>query len=153
MTLKHKNNLIINNWDKECDNALIKIKTIIMKNPIIIPANSDKQFIIYTDASETAIGAGIFQKNEQNQLLYPIEYGSHILNENQVKKWSIAEKEAYALTLFLNKWKYYFYHRNDTIVYTDNITVKLLLESKKISRKLQRWKMSILQFNIIIKHI
>ena len=85
--------------------------------------------------------------------MYPIEYGSHILSENQVKKWSIAEKEAYALTLFLNKWKYYFYHRNDTIVYTDNITVKLLLESKKISRKLQRWKMSILQFNIIIKHI
>ena len=66
MTLKHKNNLIINNWDTECDNALFKIKTIIMKNPIIILANSDKQFIIYTDASKTAIGAGIFQKNQQN---------------------------------------------------------------------------------------
>ena len=57
----------------------------------------------------------------------PIEYGSHSLTQAQKEKWTIAEKEAYALVFYLDKWKSYFLHRNDTIVYCDNITVANLL--------------------------
>ena len=64
-----------------------------------------------------------------------------------------SKKEIYSLVVFLQKWKNYFYHRDDTIIYTDALTVKLLLENQKTSNKLQRWKMLILQYNIKVKHM
>ena len=48
-----------------------------------------------------------------------------------------------------------FFHRDDTIVYCDNLTVSKLLESERMARpsKLLRWRNTIRQYNIILRHI
>ena len=100
-------NLLFSKWDEECDKALNKIKQLILLKPLLIPPNFNKPFIIYVDASEQSIGGVILQT--VNNRATPVEYGSHALSEAQETKWTIAEKEAYALVYFLDKWKQYFF--------------------------------------------
>ena len=64
--------------DRRCREALLSIKKILENSPILAPPNYNKQFIIYTDASDESLGAVICQIDDDNRLR-PIEYMSATL--------------------------------------------------------------------------
>ena len=146
-----KRNLSLSKWDEECDRALEKIKDLCRNISMLVPPNFDKPCVLYTDADEDSIGAVIVQECDQKYL--PIEFGSMVLPENQQKFWNIAEKEVFAIVHFMEKFKKYFYHRLDTIVYCDNLSVTLLLNNQKMTSKLLRWKGNLLKYNAEFRSI
>ena len=137
--------LTLSSWDKECDEALARIQEICQKLPMLVPPNFDKQFILYTDSDEEAIGGTLMQEHEGVYL--PVEFGSMGLSKKHHDYWNISEKEIFAIVYFMDKWKKYFNHRLDTIVYCDNQSVCTLLNNDKMTSKLLRWKGQLLRYN------
>ena len=44
-------------WSKECNDAFESIKRLLMTSPVLITANYERQFSLYVDASDVAVGA------------------------------------------------------------------------------------------------
>eukprot|EP00105_Crassostrea_gigas_P025107 XP_011445573.1 PREDICTED: uncharacterized protein LOC105340996 [Crassostrea gigas] len=69
--------------------------------PLLAYPDTNKPYILYTDASDNCIGACLTQKTKEGEDK-PIYYLSHKLSKTQ-EKWSTIEKEAFAIHYALQK--------------------------------------------------
>ena len=87
-------------WDDTCQNAFEKLKGCLADMVILAYPDPNKEYNLYTDASDYAIGACLTQKvfdpQEQKEVEKPIHFLSHKLSETQTR-WSTIEKEAYSI--------------------------------------------------------
>ena len=67
----------------EAIKAVENAKKVLTEAPILIFAGQDREMILYTDASELAMGGVIGHK--VNRKFFPIAYGSRILNDTEQK--------------------------------------------------------------------
>ena len=84
--------------------AFLHLKEAIVQSPILCYPDSDKKYIVYTDASDDACGAQPSQ--EHNGMESPIAFLLHTFTETQ-RKWSITEQEAWGVYYTITKWNYY----------------------------------------------
>ena len=114
--------------------------------------NFEEPFLLHTDASETGLGAVLYQ--EQNSVLWVIAYGSRTLSPSERKfhlhsgkseflalKWSICEQ-------FQN----YLYYAPSFRVYTDNNPLTYVLTSTKLNVTGLRWIGELADFNFDIRY-
>ena len=87
-------------WDLKCDKALQTLKEALLNPPILAFTDPNKRFILYTDASDKAIGAVL--KQEYGEIEKPVHYLSHSLSQTQ-RKWPVIEKECYAIIYSTDK--------------------------------------------------
>ena len=95
----------------------------------------NKPYTLYCDASDSCIGACLTQHCETDvKDIYGVNYNekpmyflSHRLSKTQ-KKWSVIEKEAFALHFALQKLDHYL-HGAEFIIKTDHKPLNNLLES------------------------
>ena len=80
--------------DDSCQQALDQLKGLLTKALSLDFANPDHEYTLYTDSSEAHIGTVLTQDTRHGE--QPIQYLSHKLSDTQ-QKWSIVEKEAYAI--------------------------------------------------------
>ena len=85
------------------------MKEAIVQAPIIQYLNPTKTCIIYTDASDDACGAQLFQ--EHNGTEFPVAFLSHTFMETQCK-WSTTEQEAFGVCYTITKLNYYLQGAN-----------------------------------------
>ena len=105
--------------------------------------------MLYTDASDTCIGACLTQDYNGDEK--PIYYLSHELSRSQCK-WSVVEKEVYAIHFALQKLDYYI-HNAQFITRTDHKLLKYLLESPMQNKNIQLWAQSMSGYNCSIEYI
>ena len=80
------------NWNEFCDEAFNKLKSLITEIPVLQYSNFDKPFFVTTDASNTAIGAVLSQKNKEDEKVYlPLCFASRPLNKAECN-YSTIEK-------------------------------------------------------------
>ena len=111
--------------------------------------DSNVPYVLYTDASDTCIGACLTQVCEGEEK--PIYYLSHKLSRTQCR-WSVVEKEAFAIHFSLQKLDYYF-HGASLVIRTDHKLLKYLLESPMQNKKIQLWALSMSGYNCSIEYI
>ena len=70
-------------WDKEEEKAFLQLKVVLTTTPILRLPDFDLQFIITTDASDTALGA-ILEQDFRNGL-QPIAYALRKLNTTEAR--------------------------------------------------------------------
>ena len=117
--------------------------------PLLVYPDSKKPYTLFTDASGTCIGACFMQEYDGDQK--PIYYLSHKLSRSQ-SKWSVVDKEAYAIHFALQKLDYYL-HNAQFVIKTDHKPLKYLLESPMQNKKIQMWALSMSGYNCSIKYI
>ena len=71
-------------WTKECQLAFDRLKEKCMQTPILAYANYKRPFIVHTDASESGLGAILYQKDEAG-LKRVITCASRALNPSERK--------------------------------------------------------------------
>ncbi len=137
-------------WSTKENDAFNKIKAaLIAATPLSLP-DYDKEFILFTDASQLGIGAVLCQPNDNGKLKI-IEYFSKPLDKCQAK-YHVNELETYALYAAIQKFGHYIEGRPVT-VYTDNTSVRWLLENSTHKSKLYRWTLVLQRYNLKCKHI
>ena len=89
-------------WSKECEEAFLKLKEICSNMPVLGYADYQKPFKVHTDASESGLGAVLYQYQEDGTTRV-VAYVSRSLSKSEKRyhssklgflalKWSICER-------------------------------------------------------------
>ena len=103
----------------------------------------------FTDASDTCIWTCLTQECDGDEK--PIYYLSYKLSRS-LCKWSVVEKEAYAIHFAFQKLDYYL-HNSQFVIKTDHKLLNYLHESPMQNKKIQMWTLSLSGYNCTIEYI
>lgn len=129
--------------------AFEKIKEVLVSPPVLAQPNFMKKFYIQCDASNTGIGAVLFQKDDQENE-QPIYYFSSKLTTAE-KNYSVTERECLAVVKAVKKFRPYV-EGYDFDIYTDHNSLKWLMSTKDLSGRLARWSLKLQPYSFTIYH-
>ena len=130
-------------WGPEHQKSYDILKQALCEAPILAHPDTSKPYILYTDASDKAIGAILVQKDD-NGLERVVSYLSHKLSGAQLR-WPTIEKEAYGVVYALRKFHPYLWGAQFEI-HTDHKPLKSLFKAEIKNTKLQRWAIQISEY-------
>ena len=136
-------------WGEEQQIAFNTLKLALTTAPILAHANPRKAYILYTDASDKAIGAILVQKNDDGMECV-IAYLSHKLSETQ-RRWATIEREGFAVIYALKRFHPYLFGAQFEI-HTDHKPLKSLFSAEIRNSKLQRWAIQISEYGAPIMY-
>eukprot|EP00253_Pinus_taeda_P031145 PITA_31145 len=135
-------------WTIETKQAFEEIKKSLTQTPVLTSPNFDKEFIIFSFASEHTIVVVLLQKDDQG-CEKPIAFFSKALRDAPLK-YQIMEKQAYALVKAIKDFRVYILYSH-VIAYVPNTVVKDILTQEGIEGKRGKWIATILEYDIEIK--
>lgn len=124
-------------WTDVHDKAFDEMKIALTNPPVLGFPNTQKEFILDTDASFDTIGAVLSQRNSENEEVV-IAYGSHAMSAHEVG-YCITRKELLSIYYFCNHFSHYLYGKKFTLR-TDHKAITFMLTTKKpITTQFQTW--------------
>ena len=141
-------------WGAEQQAAFEMLKGKLCVEPVLrLPVHCDQPgfhpFIVYTDASNTAIAAVLSQADEE-QREHPCLYVSRQLTKAE-RNYTVSERECLAVVFAIGKWRPYLWAHTFTVC-TDHMALTYLMTANDLMGRLARWALSLQQFNMIIRH-
>jgi hypothetical protein len=137
-------------WTEEARHSFESIKKAIMTTPVLISPNFDKDFYIFSFASNDTIAAVLLQKNEDGHE-QPVAFYNKVLRDAEIK-YDPIEKQAYALIKSLKAFRIYILQAK-VIAYVPSSSVKDVLVQPDIDGKRSKWIAKMIEFDIEIKPI
>ena len=114
-------------WEREQQEAFQKIKTLLIKPPILMIPNGTDPFTMYSDISKKGCGASLWQmQGNQNKL---VGYNSKRLPD-AVSRYSISELELTGLTSNISGFKHLL-SKTEFTVYVDHSALCHILKAKR----------------------
>ena len=135
-------------WGENEQRSFDLLRTCLTTKPILAFPDFSKPFAIFTDASDTGIGAILSQTLENNERV--IAYASRHLNAAE-RNYATVEKEALAIVFAVKKFNAYI-HGHETKIVTDHAPLKWLMKVKDTNPKLTRWALQIQDLNLDIQY-
>eukprot|EP00253_Pinus_taeda_P032568 PITA_32568 len=135
-------------WSLEAKQAFESIKTVLTQTPVLTSPQFDRDFLIFSFASEHTIAAVLLQKDDQGNEK-PIAFFSRALGDAPLK-FQIMEKQAYTLVKAIKDFRIYILYSH-VIAYVPNAVVKDILTQEGLEGRRGKWIASILEYDIEIK--
>ena len=101
-------------WTETCENAFINLKEKLTAAPVLTYLDMNKQFILTSDASGSALACTLSQI-KRDGLEHPTAYYGHALRMHE-RKWSITERECLAFLEGIRNFKTYLANQKFVIV-------------------------------------
>ena len=139
------------NWLHKCQATLDYLKEIFCNKPILQFPDPNKDYILYTDASNNAYSGVLCQAQVNDNDIRPIAYFSGTFTA-QNKSWCATEKEAHAMLKSVQRFDYYLIGVQCTLRCDHKPLEPFLSRGMKIA-KLDRWAMLLQEYNIRFIHI
>ena len=136
-------------WKEAQMRAFNELKRALVSYPIMRQPDFRREFIIFTDASNYAIGAVLSQKDEENRE-YVIAYRSKKMNKAELN-YTITEKECVAVVWPVKQFRNYLYGVEFTIV-TDHSALAWLMNIKEPVGRLARWALYLQTYSFTMIH-
>ena len=111
--------------------------------PILSYPDFRKEFALFTDASDKAIGCVLSQYSENGEVV--VAYGSRTLSKAE-KNYSTVEKECLAVVHFTQEYRHYLLGRKFKIV-SDHRPLVWLKNLKNPTGRLGRWALKLSEFD------
>ena len=137
-------------WTNEQQDSFEALKTALTNAPVLMYPDPNKEYNLYTDASDIALGAVLMQKDDDGHER-PIQFISKKFASCQAR-WPCLEKEAYSILYALDRLKTYLRGAKFT-VFTDNKPCVSLFKGQIKNAKLERWALIIMSYGGEIKHL
>jgi len=135
-------------WSLEAKQAFESLKFSLTQAPILTSPQFDKDFIIFSFASDHTIAVVLLQKDEEGNEK-PIAFFSRALRDAPMK-YPIMEKHAYALVKAIKDFRVYILCSH-VIAYIPHAAIKDILTQEGLEGKRGKWIANILEFDIEIK--
>ena len=142
-----KRNFTLSDWSDECQKAFETLKNALVSPPVLRFPDMNKDFILTTDASGSAIGHILSQLDDSGRECV-IAYGDRVLPPEEMK-WVVTDQECLAVIDGFETYKHYLSSRK-VIVYTDHSSLNYLLSKKVPSSRLYKWALKLSPYNIEI---
>ncbi|CAM5092907.1 unnamed protein product [Natator depressus] len=137
-------------WTEQCQEAFRALKEALVSGPVLANPDFDKPFVVFTDASDTGLGAVLMQEDEKGER-HPIVYLSKKLLPRE-RHYAAIEKECLAMVWALKKLEPYLFGRHFT-VYTDHSPLTWLHQMKGANAKLLRWSLLLQDYDMDVVHV
>lgn len=135
-------------WTDECESAFQKLKQMMCRPPVLAFPTREGRFVLDTDASDGAIGAGLYQYQE-NQLK-AISFASASLTPEQ-KRYCTTRKELLSVVYFTRHFRHYLLSQEFDLR-TDHASLIWLCSFKDPQGQLGRWLEELAQYAMVITH-
>ena len=133
-------------WNEQCQEAFKKIKSYLMKPPILVPPALENPLSLYLTTTDTAIGALLTQYLEETRKENAIYYISKKMLPYE-EKYSPLEKTCIALVWATRKFRHYMLaYKVPLIARIDPL--KYLMEKPVQDGKTAKWILLLLEFDI-----
>ena len=109
-----------------------------------------KDFVIMTDASDSAVGSVLGQW-EEGGLFKPLGYHSETLVQAARNSWSATERELFGIISASRKWKPYCCGKIEFL--TDHLPLKTIRNQKDLHGKIGRWILELENLDYKISYI
>ena len=136
-------------WNENLEQTFNEIKLLFSSSVLLNCPEVKKPYYLRTDASDVALGAVLFQLDEDGNPC-PIIYASWNLKCAELAYYT-TEKELLAIVWALQKFRSYVM-RGQIIIQTDHKALTFLKTCKLLSGRLTRWTMAIQDHGISIEH-
>ena len=136
-------------WTSVHHTAFLHLKEAIVQAPTLHYPDPDKNYIVYTNASNDACRAQLSQEHDGTE--FPIAFLLHTFTEIQ-KKLSTTEQEAYGIYYTITKWNYYSQGANITAK-NYHKPLAWFLNGKNAYNKVNRWSLELATYNITFEWI
>lgn len=136
-------------WKEDQEKAFLALKDAISKAPVLRIFDPDLLTTIETDASGFALGAVLFQTDENGESR-PVAFTSRKLNSAE-RNYPTHEQELLAVVHALKTWRFYL-DGSHFIVYTDHATLQHFPTQPKLTRRQARWMELLQEYNFTFKY-
>ena len=141
-------------WDKDpikYETVIKQLKDALCSYPVLRQPDFDLPFVLYTDASDYAIGGVLCQLRENK--MCAIHYVSRSL-QGPEKNYSVQEKEALGIIFCVKKFRKMILGSGFKIrCLTDHRSLECLTNSKEVAGRMARWAMIMSEYNYRVEYI
>ena len=139
-------------WTQECTDALEQLIQAVTSEPVLYQPDFAKQFELEVDASLFAVGAVLFQRDEEGRRR-PISYFSQALNPAE-RNYDIWDREFLAMIWGLKHSRHLLVGSpHKVIVLTDHENLAHYCHPQKINRRVARYLHTLADFDLELRHI
>ena len=131
-------------WTKAAAKAFNEVKQKMTEAPVMRLPNFTKPFEVECDASSIGLGGVLSQER------HPIAYFSEKLNGTK-QKYSIYDKELYAIIRALGHWRHYLFSR-EFVIHSDHKALCYLHSQKKLNFRHGSWIEFLQRYHFVVKH-
>ncbi|XP_078246269.1 uncharacterized protein LOC144588092 [Pogona vitticeps] len=135
-------------WTCDCEEAFQRLKEALVQYPVLRAPDFNREFIIYTDASDSGVGAVLCQEDENGDQ-HPVSYLSRKLQKGE-RHLATVEKECLAIVYTIQKAKPYIWGRH-FVLCTDHSPLQWLKTMKTHNSKLMRWALNLQDYDFEVK--
>ena len=137
-------------WGPEHQAACDLLKKKLSDAPVLALPRPDFSFLLYTDASDFAIG-GVLMQN-QGDGPRPVAYFSRKLNDAE-RKYIVPDKEALALVYGLQQWRHLLQGAPRSTAYTDSSPLRYLQTQPKLNARQARWMLVLQEYDLHVDFV
>ena len=139
-------------WGPRQQEAMDNLKNKVTSAPVLRNPELDKQFEVEVDASGYAIGAVLLQRKEDGKK-HPITYYSATLNAAE-RNYDIYELEYLAIHHTCMHWRPFLAGSpHKVIIWSDHQNLTYWKDPQKLSRRIARQRLDLMEFDIEIRHL
>ena len=135
-------------WTHSARKSFESIKKAIMEAPTLISPDYNKEFHIFSFASNDTLVAVLLQADEEGSQ-HPVAFFSMNLRDAELR-YDIIEKHAYALIKSLKAFRLYILH-SKIIAYVPSASIKDVLTQPDADGRRAKWIAKLIEFNIELK--
>jgi hypothetical protein len=135
-------------WRTEVKASFQSIKQAILDAPVLISPDFEKEFLIFSFASQDTLATALLQRNFEG-FEQPIAFFNRALQDAELK-YDIMEKHDFALVKALKYFRVYVLH-SKVIAYVPSSTIKYILTHLDNDGKRNKWKTKLLEYDMEIK--
>ncbi len=139
-------------WTETEQKAFNSLRHALTNAPILSYPDFSKEFLLFTDASNTAIGCVLSQLNADNKESV-IAYSSHVLTSTE-KRWSTYDRELWAIVWSIRHFRQYLMGHSFRIITAHKPLLSLrrmVLDGDPTGRR-ARWALEIELYDWTIEH-
>ena len=136
-------------WDDVHEHAFQTLRNRLSNFPILRLPDTNKEFVLRTDASDVGIGAVLMQAHEG--ILFPICFASRKLLSRE-RLYPVVERECLALAWAVKKYAYFLYGRKFTLQ-TDHFPLAYLSQARMKNSRVMRWALALQSHNFHVEVI